>query len=220
MKDYLAHVPLPPSPFDEASREDAPIELNGHAIEPPPDDGWEPPTEIPGEIAADLEPAGVALVSAANWPDEPPPPMSWLVSNKIPRGDVSTLDGDGGLGKTMAAMQLGVAVQRGSTDWLGFEVVDQGAVVFLSAEEPEPEIHRRAFRIAARGKFQLLELKSLHFWFPSNVGDSLLAVQSSKNTIEPTPTFRALADRINEMRPALVVVDNIAAIYGGDQFSC
>jgi RecA-family ATPase len=195
------------------------VEANGHAHADvtPPDGGWEPPTEIPIEFAPDPAPSAVALVNAADWPDEAPPAMSWLVRDKIPRGDVSTLDGDGGLGKTMVAMQLAIAVRRGLTDWLGFEVADQGDVVFLSAEEPEPEIHRRAYRISARGKFQLAELEGLHFWFPSDVGGSLLAVQSSRNTIEPTPTFRALADRINEIRPALVVVDNIAAIYGGDQ---
>ena len=159
----------------------------------------------------------VTLVSAGDWPDEPPPPVSWVVRNKIPRGDVSTLDGDGGLGKTMAAIQLASAAARGSSDWLGFEVVDAGPVLFLSAEEPEAEVRRRTYRVAERGKFPLSELRNLHFWFPPDVGDCLLAAQSKANFVEATPLFRSIVEHVEQLRPVLVVVDHVAAIYGGDQ---
>lgn len=195
---------------------------NGHAaaIEDGP-----PPPRGADEYGLRIEEAGAAgqltgpveFRSAASWPDGAPAPVRWVVRDKIPRGDVSTLDGDGGLGKTMAATQLAAALARGDSAWLGCEVGEQGVVVFLSVEEPEPEMHRRTYRIAARGRFNLSELANLHFWFPPNVGDCLLAAQTRAGTIEPTPLFRSIAARIIEMRPALVVVDNIAAVYGGDQ---
>ena len=143
--------------------------------------------------------------------------MTWVVEGKIPRGDVSTLDGDGGLGKTMAAMQLAMAVARGAPDWPGFIVAEQGPGVFLSADEPAAEIHRRAYRIAARGSFDLASAHDLPFWFPSDLGDCLMAAQTARGAIEPQPLFRSLAERRLPMRTALTVTAHVAAYLGGTE---
>lgn len=161
--------------------------------------------------------AALALVSAANWPDEAPAPVSWVVNDRLPRGDVATLDGDGGLGKTMAALQLAAAVARGASDWLGMLVNVTGDVLFLSAEEPEAEIRRRVYRIAKRGGCSMSELKRLNFWFPADTGDCLFATQTAQNTARSTPLFDTMAECIVAQRPVLVLIDNVAAIYGGDQ---
>jgi RecA-family ATPase len=60
-------------------------------------------------------------------------------------------------------------------------------------------------------------LSNLQFWFPEDVGGCLLATQTPGGAIQPTALFQAIATRINSDRPALVIVDNVAAIYGGDQ---
>ena len=41
---------------------------------------------------------------------------------RIPRGDVTTLHGDGGAGKTDIALRLAANVARGAPDWFGHEI--------------------------------------------------------------------------------------------------
>jgi RecA-family ATPase len=89
-------------------------------------------------------------------------------------------------------------------------------VLFLSAEEPEVEIRRRAYRIARKDE-GLQALTELRFWFPDDVGDCLMSVTTAGMQIQATPLYHALRKLITDMRPTLVIVDNVAAIYGGDQ---
>lgn len=191
---------------------------NGHTADlDPPQDDWQPPAEIPDAAAATPEHiAQAALVTPLDWPDEPPPRVSWVAHNLIPRGDVSSLGGDGGSGKTMAALQLGAAMARGAQDWLGC-VIEPGPVVFLSGEEPEDEIRRRVGRIAARQGFDLSELANLHFWFPSDFADCTLALPRPGGVMQATPLMRSIETAINQIRPALVVLDNVAAVFAGNQ---
>jgi hypothetical protein len=96
----------------EAGLAEMPEAANGHFFDDTPHPSGPQDYGLPDRnapiVTADATP--LTLVSAADWPHEAPPPMAWLVRDKIPRGDVSTLDGDGGLGKTMAALQLAIAV--------------------------------------------------------------------------------------------------------------
>ena len=81
----------------------------------------------------------VKFITPETWPDEAPPPVDWLAFQRIPRGDVTTLHGDGGAGKTDIALQLAANVVRGASDWLGHQIAT-GPVVVISAEEPEREL--------------------------------------------------------------------------------
>jgi len=160
--------------------------------------------------------AQAAFTTPPMWPDEPPPRVSWIAHNLIPRGDVSTLGGDGGSGKTMAALQLSAAVARGAQDWLG-AVIEPGPVVFLSAEEPQDEIRRRLARIADRQGFKCGDLKDLHFWFPSDFADCTFATPGPGGVMQATPLFRQIEAKIGQLRPSLVTLDNVAAVFAGNQ---
>lgn len=187
---------------------------------PPIDDV--PPHELIPESAdgeLDHEPqasAAADFVTPLQWPKGDPPPVSWVVHNKIPRCDVTTLGGDGGSGKTMAALQLSTALARGAGDWLGY-VIEPGPAVFLSGEEPNEEIWRRAARVARRQGFDLAELGNLHLWFPSDYGSCALATPGAGGVMQATPLLRSIEAAVCAIRPALVVLDNVAATFPGDQ---
>jgi RecA-family ATPase len=182
--------------------------------------------EAPSATSAGLIPAGginepelipaAPLVSPPTWPKEPPSRVAWVAHNLIPRGDVSSLGGDGGSGKTMLALQLATAMARGAQDWLG-AVVNPGPVVFLSGEEPEDEIRRRVARIAARQGFDCDALADLHFWFPSDFAGCTFATPGPGGVMQATPLFRSVEAAIGARRPALVVLDNVAAVFAGNQ---
>ncbi len=166
---------------------------------------------------APAAPAPALFKTPAQWPHEAPPPVDWLAAQRIPRGDVTTLHGDGGAGKTDVALRLAANVARGAQDWLGHQIA-QGPVVVVSAEEPEREVRRRVWLHGARGLYSPGDLTDLHLWFPDDAShDTVLAVPNRYGIMEPTALFDSLGVAIHKLQPVLIVVDNVAATFAGNQ---
>jgi RecA-family ATPase len=189
----------------------------------PPADDWQGPTDIPEHADAEIitiELAPVAqpatLITPGHWPNEAPPPVDWLADQRIPRGDVTTLHGDGGAGKTDLSIQLAEGVARGAEYWLGHQIT-RGNVVILSAEEPERELRRRIWLHSRRDNFDLSGLTDLHLWFPEEVTGAVFAIPDRSGIMQPTPLFRSLESAIAAIAPVLVIVDNVAATFTGNQ---
>jgi RecA-family ATPase len=190
-----------------------------HLDEPPPYDEIpdgvnEAPLDEPLTVNEAPRP-GLALITPPAWRDVPLPPMRWLATNRIPAGDVTILSGDGGGGKTTVALQLAVSVERGLGDWLG-TVAESGPVIFFSGEEPEAEMRRRLHRVTRKRGLEPPDLKGLHFHF-ADPDACLLAIAQRDGTMAAAPLFTALATAARAIRPALIVVDSIAATFGGNQ---
>jgi hypothetical protein len=159
--------------------------------------------------------APLTLVCPPAWRDVPIPPMRWLAESRIPAADVTILSGDGGGGKTTVALQLAVSVERGLGDWLG-TTCETGPVMFFSGEEPEDEMRRRLHRVARSRSLEAAELENLHFHF-ANPDACLLGISRPNGPMVPTPLFESLCGAALDIRPALIVVDSIAATFGGNQ---
>jgi len=159
--------------------------------------------------------APLALVTPPAWRGVALEPMRWLATNRIPAGDATILSGDGGGGKTTVALQLAVSVERGLGDWLG-TVCESGPVIFFSAEEPDHEMRRRLVRVARKRGIEPDEIEGLHFHFASPE-NCLLAISRADGVMAPTPLFESLAIAANSVRPVLIIVDSIAATFGGNQ---
>jgi RecA-family ATPase len=194
--------------------------MNGHAVdEPPPATGPEDyGTAVPATIdERPLSLAPAVLTTPAQWPQEAPPPVDWLVAGRIPRGDVTTLHGDGGAGKTDIALRLAANVARGAVDWFGQEIAN-GPVVLVSAEEPEREVRRRIWQHGLRDGYTFDDLAELRQWFPDKTGDAVLATPDHRTGImRPTRLMHSIAAAIENAAPVLVVVDNVAAVFAGNQ---
>jgi hypothetical protein len=191
------------------SRDERPI--------PPPADGPDSyGTPIEGADLARSPVPALAFSTPLDWPNGAPPPVDWLADQRIPRGDVTTLHGDGGAGKTDIACQLAEACARRAPYWLGHEVTP-GKVVILSAEEPQRELRRRMWLHSQRDGFDTADLGALHLWFPDDVAGAVFAVPDRSGIMLPTPLFRSIEASIAEIAPVLVIVDNVAATFIGNQ---
>ena len=209
---------------DPRDRDSARVELGLVDNEPPLPDGPEAyglssdgeTTEgQQGQFCVDKPLEPLRLICPSAWRDVPLEPMRWLATHRIPAGDATILSGDGGGGKTTVALQLAVSVERGLGDWLG-TTCEAGSVIFFSAEEPDHEMRRRLDRVARKRGFEPNEIAGLHFHFASPE-NCLLAVSRADGTMWPTPLFGSLATSARDIRPALIVVDSIAATFGGNQ---
>src|SRR5438874_7073424 len=81
------------------------------------------------------------IINPVQWRDEPVPERQWIVRDMIPANTVTLLSGDGAVGKSTLALQLGTARALGR-DWIG-TVPTPGRTLHLSAEDDADELHRR-----------------------------------------------------------------------------
>ncbi|MGK7650872.1 bifunctional DNA primase/polymerase [Roseovarius sp. B08] len=155
------------------------------------------------------------FICAASLDGVPVPPREWHVPDIIPAGTVTLLNGDGGTGKSLIALQLAVATALGR-QWLGQEC-KSGTVLFVSAEDDKNELHRRLADVVAAEDITFSDLDKLVF--RSLAGkDALLACPEGKtNILNETPLFQVMEHWISRYRPSLVVFDTLADLFGGDE---
>jgi RecA-family ATPase len=97
---------------------------------------------------------------SAEWCTVAPKPREWLLRDArrtnldglLPRGKAAQLIAEGGAGKTMALVQLAVAIATGE-DWLGkFRPWEPGRVFLGLGEEDAEEARRRIYRATRSGR--------------------------------------------------------------------
>jgi RecA-family ATPase len=193
----------------------------GRSNDEPPADDWQPPTEIPeggaGEFdvsTVDVAPPQLGTVTPAAWKGIEPTKQRSLAAGRIPVGDLTILAGNGGSGKTEIATQLLVAVAADLGDWLGC-VTEAGPALFLSCEEPEADIRDRVERICRHRNIDPHAIEGLHLHFP-DLESTWLVTTDRAGKILRTPLLDALESWVAEHRPALVVIDSIAAVFDGE----
>jgi RecA-family ATPase len=152
-----------------------------------------------------------AIVPALAWAHgEEPRPRRWAVEGLIPAGRITLLSGDGGMGKTLLAQQAATCIALG-VPFLGRDV-EQGRVLALYGEDERDELHRRQ---AAINGALFAEMADLHnvAMLPGVARD----VGLWSKTGRPTEFFASLATEAVVMRPALVVIDNVGAVFQGNE---
>jgi RecA-family ATPase len=144
-----------------------------------------------------------------------PPPREWHVEGLIPANQVTMLGGDGGVGKSLLALQLAVASAAGKT-WIGHHPA-QGPAMYISAEDDRDELHRRVSAIASSQAIQMESLGSLIL--RSLAGeDALLAVADSRQgTLQTTPLLSELDQAIGDYGIRSLYLDTLADFHSGQE---
>lgn len=162
------------------------------------------------------EKAGEALewTSAAALQDKTPAPRAWLVPDLIPERTVTLLSGDGGVGKSLLAMQLATAVASGG-QWLGL-CVERGPAIYMSAEDELDEMHRRLLDITKAESIGLADLPDLKLVDLAGL-DAVLGAPDANGVIKPSKRWKQLERIVATTRPKLVVLDTSADVYAGNE---
>jgi RecA-family ATPase len=143
-------------------------------------------------------------------------PRQWLVPERIPMRNVSSMSGEGAIGKSLLLMQLSGAVVLGR-DWIG-TLPEQGSVLYFNAEEDDDEVRRRMEDVALHldATRQGMINGGLHFL--SFAGrDAILAQPDRFGIMRPTPLFDRLRRETLQLRPKLIVFDTVADTFGGKE---
>lgn len=139
----------------------------------------------------------------------------WTVKGWVPRGQVTLLYADGGVGKSQIILQLLTSVAKGES-WFGLET-SKGTVMYLGAEDDEDELHRR-FEQILFSQFARYE-DYINVIYRSLAGqDALLAaIDPMTKQMTPTSLMNEIEVTMSEYRPVLFVIDTLADVFPADE---
>ncbi|MGX5710508.1 bifunctional DNA primase/polymerase [Brucella lupini] len=158
---------------------------------------------------------GLPFIIPSVWFGLPVPEREWWIDGLVPMRQVTILNGDGGVGKSLLALQLAAAGA------MGCETLDMkpmhGRVMYLGAEDEAEEFHRRLVDITRAHCRQLSDLHDFKL-LPMADADALLSIPNAKTGImEPTRLWNAFAEAARSFLPDLITLDTSADLFGGDE---
>ncbi|MEI6100072.1 MAG: AAA family ATPase, partial [Alphaproteobacteria bacterium] len=152
---------------------------------------------------------------ASDLDGKPVPVMQWLVDEVAPMGKVTGLNGDGGTGKSLLAMQLAIAVASDTT-WLGRKVT-AGNAIYFSAEDDDDELHRRIDKVADSMGLSLSDLPNLTYQSFAGQDATLALVDGPTGKLRGSARIKMLHRWIEAEQPAVVVLDTLADLFPGNE---
>ncbi|KKZ89369.1 AAA family ATPase [Rhizobium phaseoli] len=162
-----------------------------------------------------LEP--LETFSVADFAGKAVPEQEFLdARHMFPARNVTLLQGDGGSGKSLLAMQLCMAVVSRST-WLGISVRHGGAL-YVSAEDDKTQNHIRAAEIAQAEGLDLAAMSGFRIACLAGK-DATLATEDRKGRLSVTSLFKRLELTLANFQPQVSVLDNLADVFGGNEIS-
>jgi RecA-family ATPase len=177
--------------------------------------GYQPKDNGPQAAPKPAKVEPLPFIDVGAWMGQPVPPQEWLVPNRIPHENVTLLSGDGGVGKTLIALQLCVGAAR-TGDWLG-AVVEPGPAIFYTGEETEKELHRRLAAILTSRGLDFSDIARDFHAHCRPADDPILAHVDRNGVMQPTPTFLRLEQAVLDVRPRLVCIEAAGDVFGGDE---
>jgi RecA-family ATPase len=154
------------------------------------------------------------FINIAAWQGQPVPERVWTVKDRIPANNVTLLSGEGSVGKSILALQLAAATVLGR-DWIG-ALPEPGPALVVCCEDDENELHRRLDLIFRHYEAAYTDFKDMH---PLALAgkETLMAVPDHNGLIQTTRLFGRIHQAACDIRPSLIVLDNAADIYGGNE---
>ena len=142
-----------------------------------------------------------------------PPPREWIVPHWIPAGCMTLLAGRGGIGKTLLAQHIATALA------LGLEYIEPltpRRVLLWAGEDDEAELWRRQHHISS-WMMQPLSALEGRLYVYSYAGADITLAAPVYGTLRPTPLLEELREQVHDHRAELVILDNVARIFGGSE---
>ena len=139
------------------------------------------------------------------------PPTEWVLEDFVLKGEVNLLYGDGGVGKSLLALYLGIAVAAGKP--LFSVGTTHMPVLVLFAEDGPGQVKQRAeTALIEMGLDHHGDLRMRLWCAPA--GEVTLAQIADDGVVKELPRLRALRDELALLgTPALVILDSFADLF-------
>lgn len=157
-----------------------------------------------------------ALADLASWERTEPKPKPFIMPGFIPSRELTLATGAGGANKSTFGQQLATCV-AGGVPMLGIDVM-QGNALYITAEDDEDRLHWMQAHIckavgvglsSLAGKLHLASLRG-------RLGNEI-ATFDMEGKLRPSPSFHILRATIERTGARLVVLDNAAHLFAGNE---
>lgn len=174
-------------------------------INPPPEGSTSKPVGTPTEI------------EAINWPrlaQLMPPDRKWAIKGWLGFGHVTLLVGSGGIGKTLLAQQMASCLALGRPF---IEAIERPYKCLMWAcEDDHDELWRRQVAISRWCQAGLEEFHECLTIVPRHGLDNAL-VSTDFGKLTFSPLIARLSEQANDLGSEVVILDNVAQLYGGNE---
>jgi hypothetical protein len=159
---------------------------------------------------------GLEWIDPHKWADKPIPEREWEVGGLIPRGEVTLMYGDGGVGKTLLIHQYAVAAATG-VSWLDLETRPAKVLCLFCEDGPEELQRRHADIIAALGVDYgategRLRISSRRYL------DNLLALwDRNTGAMKRQAVWEKLRNDAVAFGADVIILDTLADFYAGEE---
>jgi len=147
---------------------------------------------------------------------EPPPPRGWLLGNSFCRGFISSLIGDGGVGKT-ALRYLQYLALATNCPFTGEHVFQRSRVLIVSLEDDADELRRRVLAARLHYNIPLSELDGWLFLAAPGAAAGKLKSMNEKGQIIDGQLKARLEAAIAGHRIDLVALDPFVKSHSIDE---
>lgn len=177
----------------------------------PADSVWD---TAPAEQPPSIEP--IKWLKPSDWQGKQPPARQWEVDGWIPKGEVTLLYGDGGIGKTLIIHQYATCAAAGLS-WLG-QATRPAKVMCFFCEDSEDELHRRQIDLCATTGASLNAVDARLRIASRKYMDNLLAVwRRNDGAMQRSAVWQQLRDDAVSFGAEVIIVDTIADTFGGSE---
>jgi len=143
-----------------------------------------------------------------------PKPREWIVDSLVPANEVTSLYGDGGIGKSLLAQQLATAVSLGKPFLLKDTM--QAPSLYISCEDDWDELQRRQFAI--NQSYGLLVGNAINGRLWSRTGfDNIMVTWPMSGQATIMPFVDRIMSEIELHQIKLLVLDNISDLFSGNE---
>lgn len=157
------------------------------------------------------------LIDAGWLAGKPAEQRTWTIEPAVPPRQVTLYTAQGGGGKSYTALTMAAAVSLGA---LAFGMqTQQGAAIYLTCEDDDEENHRRLIGVANSLNAGLdrfagkLFMKSL----VERRDKGLARIDQNSNKLHIAALFYELRATILATKPTLVILDNVAHLFEGNE---
>lgn len=159
--------------------------------------------------------APLRVIDPIGWQGKDLPERKWMVQGLIPVGAVTMLGGDGGLGKSLLALQLMTAAATGQR-WLNMPTMKCKTLGVFCEDDPE-ELHIRVAGICEAIDVPLGDLDDMRLI--SRVGEDNLLQNVDKfgKSVGESNFYRQLVECIRDFGAQLIVMDSLHDLFGGNE---
>jgi len=152
--------------------------------------------------------------------EKPEKQEEWILEPFLPTNSIVLLDGLGGLGKSIFAMEMAFSISIGQS-FLFQDIAPTGKypILYITAEETDWRFFERLQNIE-----NAYGLKSKNFYWLSTISKDFCLPTArlfcrKQNKVQPTETFVFLENAIKKTQAKLVVIDSWINFYGLDENS-